>query len=66
MFEDLAKISSYSHIVTSVWRVQMGSKVDQKLINGYSFLLLQKVSMDHGGFMCSSRLKIWPKSPPTC
>jgi hypothetical protein len=38
-FEDLAKISSYSNFVTSVWHVQMGSKVDQKLINGYSSLL---------------------------
>jgi hypothetical protein len=30
-FEDLAKISSYSNVVTSVWHVQMGSKVDQDL-----------------------------------
>jgi hypothetical protein len=39
LFEDLAKISSYSNVVTSFWHVQMGSKVDQKLINGYSSLL---------------------------
>jgi hypothetical protein len=38
-FEDLAKISSYSNVVASVGHVQMGSKVDQKLINGYSSLL---------------------------
>jgi DNA-binding helix-hairpin-helix protein with protein kinase domain len=39
LVEDLAKISSYSNVVTSVWHVQMGSKVSQKLSNGYSFLL---------------------------
>jgi hypothetical protein len=38
-FEDLAKISSYSNIVTSVWHFKMGSKVDKKLINGYISLL---------------------------
>jgi hypothetical protein len=38
-FEDLAKISSYSNVVTSVWNIQMGSKVDQKLSNGYKVLL---------------------------
>jgi hypothetical protein len=38
LFEDLARISSYSNVVTSVWLAQMGSKVDQKLINGYNFL----------------------------
>jgi hypothetical protein len=40
-FEDLAKISSYSNVVTSVWHVQMGSKVDQKLIKGYISLLYE-------------------------
>jgi hypothetical protein len=39
LFEDLAKISSYSNVVTSVWHVQMGYKVDQKLTNGYISLL---------------------------
>jgi hypothetical protein len=39
LFEDLAKITSYSNVVTSVWHVQMGSKVDQKLTNGYISLL---------------------------
>jgi hypothetical protein len=42
LFEDLAKISSYSNIVASVWHVKIGSKVDQKLSNGFWFLLLQK------------------------
>jgi hypothetical protein len=39
-FEDWARISSYSNDVTSVWLFQMGSKVNQKLGNGYIFLLL--------------------------
>jgi hypothetical protein len=39
LFEDLAKISSYSNVVTSVWHVQLGSKVDQTLTNGYISLL---------------------------
>jgi hypothetical protein len=38
LFEDLAKISSYSNVIASVWHFQMGSKVDQKLINVYSSL----------------------------
>jgi hypothetical protein len=38
-FEDLAKVSSYSNDVASVWHFQIGSKVDQKLSNGYSSLL---------------------------
>jgi hypothetical protein len=37
-FEDLAKISSYSNVVTYVWLVQMDSKVNQKLINEYNCL----------------------------
>jgi hypothetical protein len=62
-FEDLAKISSYSNVVTSVWHVQMVSKVDHKLSNGYIFLLLQKVSIAHEWFTHSSRLKICPILP---
>jgi hypothetical protein len=40
LFEDLARIPSYSNDVTSVWLGQIGSKVYQKLVNGYNFLLL--------------------------
>jgi hypothetical protein len=50
-FEDLAKISSYSNAVTSVWHVQMGSKVDQKLSNGIEFkaaMLLQGPNVNLG------------------
>jgi hypothetical protein len=40
LFKDLARISPYSNDVTSVWLGQIGSKVYQKLGNGYNFLLL--------------------------
>jgi hypothetical protein len=64
-FEDLARISSYPNDVTSVWLVQMGSKMDHKLGNAYKFVLLQKFSIAHQWFGHGGRLKIWPESPPT-